>query len=125
MRTSCGGVGAARSFITTVDIGVRYDNPVRSFLHGAVQLHVLHHAAEHPIHGAWMAAELARHGYQISPGTLYPTLHRLEAAGLLSGHDDLEAGRRIRRYTITDAGRLALAEARRALRELCHELLLS
>ena len=62
---------------------------MRSFLHGAVQLHVLHHAAEHPIHGAWMAAELARHGYQVSPGTLYP-LHRLEAAGLLSGHDDLK-----------------------------------
>jgi PadR family transcriptional regulator, regulatory protein PadR len=73
---------------------------MRSFLHGAVQLHVLHHAAEHPIHGAWMAAELARHGYRISPGTLYPTLHRLEAAGLLSGHDDLETGRRVRRYTI-------------------------
>jgi DNA-binding PadR family transcriptional regulator len=89
----------------------------------AVQLHVLHHAAEHPIHGAWMAAELARHGYRISPGTLYPTLHRLEAAGLLAGHDDMEAGRRIRRYTITDAGRLALAEARRALRELADELL--
>ena len=96
---------------------------MRSFLHGAVQLHVLHHAAEHPIHGAWMAAELARHGYQISPGTLYPTLHRLEASGLLSRHDDLEAGRRVRRYTITDAGRLALAEARRALRELSDELL--
>jgi len=96
---------------------------MRSFLHGAVQLHVLHHAAEHPIHGAWMAAELARHGYQISPGTLYPTLHRLEAGGLLRGHDDLEAGRRVRRYAITDAGRLALAEARRALRELCDELL--
>ena len=78
---------------------------MRSFLHGAVQLHVLHHAAEHPIHGAWMAAELGRHGYRISPGTLYPTLHRLEAAGLLAGQDDLEAGRRVRRYTITDAGR--------------------
>lgn len=96
---------------------------MRSFLQGAVQLHVLHHAAEHPIHGAWMAAELARHGYQISPGTLYPTLHRLEAAGLLAGYDDLEAGRRIRRYTITDAGRSALDEARRALRELADELL--
>jgi DNA-binding PadR family transcriptional regulator len=116
-------VGAARSFITTFDIDIRYDSPVRSFLHGAVQLHVLHHAAEHPIHGAWMAAELARHGYRISPGTLYPTLHRLEAAGLLSGHDDLETGRRVRRYTITDAGRAALAEARRALRELSDELL--
>jgi DNA-binding PadR family transcriptional regulator len=70
-----------------------------------------------------MAAELARHGYRISPGTLYPTLHRLEAAGLLDGHNDLETGRRIRRYTITDDGRAALAEARRALRELADELL--
>jgi DNA-binding PadR family transcriptional regulator len=96
---------------------------MRSFLQGAVQLHILHHAAEHPIHGAWMAAELARHGYRISPGTLYPMLHRLAAAGLLAGHDDLEAGRRIRRYTITDAGHAALAEARRALRELSDELL--
>jgi len=96
---------------------------MRSFLQGAVQLHILHHAAEHPIHGAWMAAELARHGYRISPGTLYPMLHRLEAAGLLAGYDDLEASRRIRRYTITDAGRAALAEARRALHELADELL--
>jgi DNA-binding PadR family transcriptional regulator len=96
---------------------------MRSFLQGAVQLHILHHAAEHPIHGAWMATELARHGYRISPGTLYPMLHRLEAAGLLVGHDDLEASRRIRRYTITDAGRAALAQARRALRELADELL--
>jgi PadR family transcriptional regulator len=83
----------------------------------------LHHAAERPIDGAWMSAELARHGYRISPGTLYPTLHRLEAAGLLTGHDDLEASRRVRRYTITDADREALAEARRALRELSDELL--
>jgi DNA-binding PadR family transcriptional regulator len=96
---------------------------MRSFLQGAVQLHILHHAAEHPIHGAWMAAELARHGYRISPGTLYPMLHRLEAAGLLVGQDELEASRRIRRYTITDAGRAALAEARHVLRELADELL--
>jgi hypothetical protein len=38
-------------------------------------------------------------------------------------HDDLEAGRHVRRYTITDDGRAALAEARRALRELADELL--
>ena len=41
------------------------------FWRGAVELHVLHHAAERELHGAWMAAELARHGYAISPGTLY------------------------------------------------------
>src|SRR5436190_16286217 len=93
------------------------------FQRAAMRLHILHHAAEDEVHGAWLTEELARHGYRISPGTLYPTLHRLEAAGLLSGRDDLEAGRRVRRYTITDAGRAALAEARRALRELSDELL--
>ena len=36
------------------------------FWRGAVELHVLHHAAERELHGAWMAAELARHGYAIS-----------------------------------------------------------
>lgn len=56
---------------------------MREFQRGAVRLHILHHAAEEEIHGAWMTVELARHGYQISPGTLYPTLHRLEADGLL------------------------------------------
>ncbi|MGY1584561.1 helix-turn-helix transcriptional regulator [Streptomyces sp. MN13] len=37
----------------------------------------LHHAAEDEIHGAWTAEELAAYGYQTSPGTLYPTLHRV------------------------------------------------
>lgn len=36
------------------------------FWRGAIELHVLHHAAEREFHGAWMAAELARHGYAIS-----------------------------------------------------------
>ncbi|MCZ1004132.1 helix-turn-helix transcriptional regulator [Streptomyces mirabilis] len=52
---------------------------MREFRRGAVRLPILHHAAEEEIHGAWMTGELARHGCQISPGTLYPTLHRMEA----------------------------------------------
>lgn len=51
---------------------------------GAIQMHVLHHAAEHEVYGAWMTAELANHGHTVSPGTLYPTLHRMEAAELLA-----------------------------------------
>jgi DNA-binding PadR family transcriptional regulator len=97
---------------------------VRSFWwRGAVELHVLHHAAEREIHGAWMAAELGRHGYAISPGTLYPMLHRLRDQGLLTCRDEVVEGRRRRLYRITDAGRDALTEARRALRELAAEVL--
>lgn len=96
---------------------------MRSFLRGAVELHILHHAAEGEVHGAWMSAELARHGYSISPGTLYPTLHRLHEAGLLACRDEIRESRRIRLYTITPAGQDALAEMRRALRELAAEVL--
>jgi DNA-binding PadR family transcriptional regulator len=57
------------------------------------------------------------------PGTLYPTLHRLRDQGLLTCRDEVVEGRRRRLYRITDAGRVALAEARRALRELAAEVL--
>ena len=96
---------------------------MRDFLRGAVQLHILHHAAEGEIYGAWMSAELAEHGYRISPGTLYPTLHRLEEEGLLRSHDEVVDGRRRRMYSITAQGRRALKKARRSLRELADEVL--
>ncbi|MEY9847814.1 PadR family transcriptional regulator [Streptacidiphilus sp. MAP5-3] len=96
---------------------------MREFQRGAVRLHILHHATEREIHGAWMADELARHGYRISPGTLYPTLHRLEAEGLLTSEQQVVDGRALRVYRATSAGRRALAEDRRALAELARELL--
>jgi DNA-binding PadR family transcriptional regulator len=96
---------------------------VREFQRGAVRLHILHHAAEEDVHGAWLTKELASHGYEISPGTLYPTLHRLEADGLLVSRQEVVEGRTRRVYRATDAGRAALAEDRRALRELAREVL--
>ncbi|WP_432074682.1 PadR family transcriptional regulator [Streptomyces wuyuanensis] len=96
---------------------------MREFQRGAVRLHILHHAAEEEIHGAWMTEELARHGYQISPGTLYPTLHRLEADGLLVSEQRVVDGRTRRVYKATRSGRQALAEDRQALRELAREVL--
>ncbi|CUU61104.1 DNA-binding transcriptional regulator, PadR family [Parafrankia irregularis] len=95
---------------------------MREFQWGAVRLHVLHHAAQEEIHGAWMTEELARHGYQISPGTLYPRLHRLEADGLLVSESRVVDGRTRRVYRATEAGKQALAEDRLALRELAREV---
>ena len=96
---------------------------LREFLRGAVRLHILHHAARGEIHGAWMSDELAEHGYRISPGTLYPTLHRMEAEGLLTSRHVVTDGRSRRVYTATTAGRRALRESKKALRELADELL--
>ena len=126
-RSALGGQGKTQS---PVDIGVRYRRagPIGSvamqeFLRGAVKLHVLHHAAEGDVHGAWMAEELANHGYKISPGTLYPTLHRMEAEGLLVSQREVFDGRSRRVYTATKKGRAVLAETREALRELAEEVL--
>ncbi|MFF9981273.1 PadR family transcriptional regulator [Streptomyces erythrochromogenes] len=96
---------------------------MREFQRGAVRLHILHHAAEEEIHGAWMTEELGSHGYQISPGTLYPALHRLEADGLLTSEQRVVDGRTRRVYKATEAGKQALAEDRRALAELAREVL--
>jgi DNA-binding PadR family transcriptional regulator len=96
---------------------------MREFLRGAVDLHILHHADEEEIHGAWMSKELASHGYEISPGTLYPTLHRLENDGLLTSRKVVVGGHARRVYKITAKGRKALKRMREALRELADEVL--
>lgn len=45
-------------------------------------------------------------------GTVYPALHRLEAAGLIQGHWSVAAGRRRRAYRLTAKGRHALSGER-------------
>ncbi|WP_304454634.1 PadR family transcriptional regulator [Nocardiopsis sp. YSL2] len=96
---------------------------MRDFIRGAVRLHILHHAAAEEIHGAWMMRELAAHGYDISPGTLYPTLHRLESEGLLTSRQQVVEGRVRRVYRVTGAGERVLAQDRAALAELAREVL--
>jgi DNA-binding PadR family transcriptional regulator len=50
-------------------------------------------------------------------GTIYPALHRLEAAGLISGSWSVVAGRRRRCYALTAAGDQALSGRRADWRE--------
>ena len=86
-------------------------------------LHILHHASEEPVNGSFLMEELRRHGYRISPGTIYPLLHDLEAAGLLKSRWEVRGGRKVRVYEITERGLKALEEGKGKLRELCNELL--
>ncbi|WP_041623993.1 PadR family transcriptional regulator [Spirochaeta thermophila] len=99
------------------------DRIVRSFFTGFIKLHILHHASEGPIYGLAMIRELRRHGYELSPGSLYPALHGLEAEGFLSSEERSEGGRRRRYYTITEEGRRVLEMARHRIRELVREVL--
>lgn len=96
---------------------------LREFLRGAVPVHVLHHASDGEVHGAWMTAELTRHGYQVSPGTLYPLLHRMEADGLLTSREDTSEGRMRRLYRATASGGEVLTSVRPVIAELADEIL--
>lgn len=100
----------------------RSDTVTRHLFLGFIKVHVLHHAAETAVYGLALIDELARHGYRISPGTLYPILHGLEAAGYLSSHREKVAGKVRRCYTITRAGRSALRDARAKIVELVREV---
>ena len=94
----------------------------RDLYSGLIRLHVLHHAVEEPIFGLGMIEELGRHGYRISPGSLYPILHGLEKKGYLRSRD-VRKGRSQRKvYRATPQGRRALAAAKIKVRELFHEL---
>ncbi|MBS1795334.1 MAG: helix-turn-helix transcriptional regulator [Acidobacteria bacterium] len=94
----------------------------RDFYSSFIRLHILHHAAHEPIYGLGIMEELARHGYGLSAGTLYPILHGLERKGYLSSDTRPEGKSPRRVYRATAAGRRALKEAKIKVRELFGEL---
>jgi DNA-binding PadR family transcriptional regulator len=97
----------------------------REFLLAFWKLHILHHASEELVVGQWVMRELRRHGYEVSPGTLYPLLARMEERGWLHSNVDPNGGLRARReYTLTRDGRAVLALLRRQVEELYREVVL-
>src|SRR6267378_3983896 len=99
------------------------DPVTRHFFNGFIRLHILHHAAKEGIYGAEITEELVRHGYRLSQGTLYPTLHFLEGLGYLRSKRQAVRGRWRTYYRATPAGKKVLAEARQKLLELVAEVI--
>ncbi|WP_077618485.1 PadR family transcriptional regulator [Bacillus sinesaloumensis] len=98
------------------------DKILRKLFLGFIQIHILHHAKEHPIYGSWMLEELREHGYTISSGTLYPILHSMESDGLLEKEEKNVEGKIRKYYTTTDKGNSILIEARNKAYELFKEI---
>src|SRR5262245_35465456 len=89
---------------------------------GLIRLHILYHSCKESIYGAGISAELRRHGYTLSAGTLYPMLHALEEAGYLRSKAE-RRGKQFRRvYRATPAGRKVLNAAKIKVRELFSEI---
>jgi len=98
-------------------------NMLKDFFLGFVKIHILYHASKEPIYGVEIGEELGRHGYRLSPGTLYPTLHRLEEDGYLERQPRVVEGKVRNYYAITEKGMNALNEAREKIRELVTEVI--
>ena len=94
----------------------------REFFLGFIKIHILYHASKGPISGVEIAEELTRHGYRMGPGTLYPTLHRLEEEGYVEQNSKVVGGKMRKYYSITRQGLEALAQARKKIKELVTEV---
>ena len=85
-------------------------------LKGHLDMIVLAALAPGPAHGYAVIEEIKRRSgeaFALPEGTVYPALHRLEHAGLLSSRwVTAESGRRRRVYALTRQGSRALAEQR-------------
>ena len=90
---------------------------------GLIRLHILHHACEGEVFGLDMIEELGRHGYKMSPGTMYPILHSLEKRGYLRSSAFRSGKVRRRVYKATPSGHKALKAAKQKVRELFGELI--
>jgi DNA-binding PadR family transcriptional regulator len=91
---------------------------------GFIRVHILHHASlDDGIYGAEMIKELARHGYKISPGTLYPIFHEMKNDGVLSFKKRNVNGKIRKIYKTTSKGKKTLQNLKSFVNELSKEVI--
>lgn len=89
-------------------------------LRGHLDLLLLSALESGPLHGYVLIGELrqrSRGVFDLPEGTVYPALHRLERAGLLTSRWTTAGARRRRVYELSKKGKRALADERRAWRD--------
>ncbi|MGH9413517.1 MAG: PadR family transcriptional regulator [Terriglobales bacterium] len=81
---------------------------------GTLDLMILNTLALEPLHGVGVAdrlAQVTRGTFQVGPGSLFTSLHRMEARGwLAAAWGATSAGRRAKFYRLTAAGRRHLQQ---------------
>lgn len=96
---------------------------IRDFFLGFIKIHILYHASKAPVCGIEIIKELRRHGYSISSGTIYPTLHALERQNYLRSENSVVGGKRRRYYQVTKKGLQMLEASRKKISELVEEVM--
>lgn len=98
------------------------DKILRKLFLGFIQIHILHHGIKEPFYGSWMIEELIGHGYEMSPGTLYPILKSMTSSGLLEKEEKNVQGKIRKYYRTTDLGERVLIQAKEKAYELFGEI---
>ena len=92
-------------------------------LKGHLELLLLAAVQPQPTHGYAIAERLRARSdgaFDLPEGTLYPALHRLERAGLLTSRWSEVNGRRRRVYQLTQKGHRALTKRHGEWRDFAH-----
>ena len=88
-----------------------------------IKLHILYHASKEEIYGMGMIEELSSHGYSLSPGTLYPTLSKMENQGLVISRTQTVNHKQRKYYRITKKGKSFLNHIKTKISELYREII--
>lgn len=90
---------------------------------GTLDLMILTILTREPLHGYGISQRLAvlsRDHFHINPGSLFPSLYRLEADGKLKAEwRDTENARRAKYYRLTPSGRRQLQQHRERWNRVC------
>ena len=93
------------------------DQPNTDLIQGTLDMLILKSLSLEPMHGFGIARRIEQTSgdrLSVNPGTLYPTLLKLEQEGSITSKWGVsENGRRARFYQLTRAGRKQLAEETR------------
>ncbi len=88
-----------------------------------IKIHILYHSEKEEVFGVGLMEELARHGYEISAGTLYPILAKLENGGYLTSRAYTVNHKQRKYYRITNKGSKLLEQMRNKIKELYAEVI--
>lgn len=99
------------------------DITMKDVFFGFIRMHILYHASKEPVYGLWLIEELGRHGYRLSPGTLYPMLHALEKERFLKSSSENVSGKIRKYYTTSPKGEKMLSDLKGKIQELMEEVL--
>ncbi len=90
----------------------------REFIRGFVKLYALWRASKGDVYGLGILSEMRELGFDLSPGTLYPALHKLLRERDAVVRRRVVGGKVRKCYRLTPKGREELEEVREKLRVL-------